>query len=340
LAVAACGSNDSGGSSGSASTGGSSKSGSSAKADVSGKTIGVLSLCEACEGVHRMTTGMQDAAKAAGWKIQLVDAQGAPDKMAAGMNTLVQSGVDGIVVEAVEPALIKQGVQAAVNAKIPVVTEDVGHTTTGLLSDVSPDEAGNTALLDKEMYKLIGSKPGKIAAVRYMSLSTTAARFNQLSKDAKANDLTIVASHDSVAPNFADDAQTFTNQILTAHPDTAAIWSASTGDPAAIGAAHAVARLKSHAIVVGYNGDMDALAAIRSNGPFKATIAFPVEEGSWIATDLLLQHFAGKTPANKEINLPGAVVTAANVPAKGQYFNKWGDYGAKYAAQWKQTYGL
>jgi ribose transport system substrate-binding protein len=332
VVAAGCGSNSSS-SSGSSTT-------SSGKPDVSGKKIGVLSLCEACEGVHRMTTGMQQATKAAGWDMQLVDAQGAPDKAAAGMNTLVQAGVDGIVIEAVEPALVKQGLKAALDAKIPVVTEDVGKTTPGLLGDISPNEAANTKALDAKMYELIGSKPAKIGAVRYMSLGTTAARYNQLVADAKADNLTIVSPHDSVAPNFADDAAAYTTQVLGANPDIKAIWTASTGDPAAVGAAKAVARAKSGAIVVGYNGDMDALAAIRSGGPFKLTLAFPVEEGSFIATDLLLKHFAGKPDANKETYLPATVVTKDELPQAGQYVNKWGDYGAKYAAQWKQQYGL
>jgi ribose transport system substrate-binding protein len=330
--AAGCGSSNS-------TTGTSSTTSNGTKA-VSGKKIGVLSLCEACEGVHRMTTGMQQATKAAGWSMQLVDAQGAPDKAAAGMSALVQSGVDGIVIEAIEPALVKQGLQAAIAAKIPVVSEDVGGTTDGVLSDISPNEAANTKLLDQKMYALIGSKPAKIAAVRYMSLSTTAARYNQLVKDAKADGLTMVGSHDSVAPNFADDAASYTTQVLGANPDTAAIWTASTGDPAAVGAAKAVTRAKSNAIVVGYNGDMDALAAMRSGGPFKATVAFPVEEGSFIATDLLLKHYAGQTVPNKEIYLPASIVTKQNLPATGKYFNAWGDYGAKYAAAWKKAYGL
>jgi ribose transport system substrate-binding protein len=321
--------------------GGGGGSESAASTDLGGKTIGVLSLCEACEGVHRMTEGMQESAEAVGWEIRLVDGQGAPDKLLAGLNALVQEKVDAIVLEAVEPAMVKGALDAAIEAKIPVITQDVGHTTPGVLTDISPDEAANTALLDEEMVKLLGNEPAKIAAIRYMSLKTTSDRFKQLEKDAEANDLTIVQAHDSVAPNFADDAAKFTTEILTANPDIGAIWSASTGDPAAIGAARAVSRMKSDAIVVGYNGDMDALAALREGGPFKATIAFPVEKGSWTTVDVLLQHFSGKDVPNEQIFLPGAVVTADNVPADGEgYYNEWGDDAETFTAKWRDEYGI
>ena len=157
--------------------GGGANSSGAASADLGGKTIGVLSLCEACEGVHRMTVGMQDAAEAVGWKIRLVDGQGAPDKLLAGLNALVQERVDAIVLEAVEPAMVKGALDAAIEAKIPVVTQDVGHTTPGVLTDISPDEAANTALLNQEMLKLIGGGPAKIAAMSGFAVRISVVNF-------------------------------------------------------------------------------------------------------------------------------------------------------------------
>jgi ribose transport system substrate-binding protein len=286
-----------------------------------------------------MTVGMQQAVVPVGWTVVLIDGQGDPAKLLAGMNSLVQQGVNAIVIEAVDPALVKQGFDKAIAAHIPIVTEDVGHAAVGVIADVSPDEKANTKLLDEKMISLMGGS-GSVAAIRYMSLQTTADRFNQLQADATAHGLNLVASHDSVAPNFADDARTFTKTILQAHPEIKAIWSASTGDPAAIGAAQGVTDVRSSAIVVGYNGDHDALLAIRNGGPFKATIAFPIEEGSWQAMDYLLAQIGGSTDAGKEFYLPAAVVTASNVPQGSDYYNEWGDFGAKFTQNWKTKYGI
>jgi len=310
------------------------------ESDLQLNVLGILSLGESLEGVNRLTSATREAAEAIGWDVRLVDAQGDPSKAATGMRSLVQQGVDAIVDAAVEPSIIAQGLTEAREAGIPVVGLSLGSAPEGIVADFAHDDQGNTALIDDELARLV-PRGSDVAATRFLGLQATEKRYEQFRLDAEKYGWNVVAVHDLTPPDFGTDAQTWTQSMLTANPGVAGVWTGS--DPAAAGVARGIAAVRSDAIVVGFNGDMDALAAIRSGGPFKATVAAGLEEGAWGAVDVLLQVLAGEpVESGQQIGLPGAIVTEENVPAEGEgYFNVSGeDYVKKYTALWKQKYNL
>ena len=333
LVLSGCGDDDDGADS--AGTGGAAQQ----DAELQNKTLGILSLGEALEGVHRLTSATREAAESVGWDVQLADAQGDPEKAAAAMRSLVQQDVDAIVDAAVEPSIIKQGLTAAAEAEIPVVGLNLGMAPEGIIADFVSNERENTALIDGELAERV-PEGGKIAATRFLGTSATKARYEQFERDVEKYGWDVVAVHDLVPPNFGPNAENFAKAILTANPDLQGFWTGS--DPAAAGVARGISAVKSDAIVVGYNGDGDALAAIRAGGPFKSTVAFALERGAWMAVDTLIRVLAGETvETGTTVSLPGEVVTESNVPAEGEgYFNAWGDHVAEFGEKWKRDYDL
>ncbi len=117
----------------------------------------------------------------------------------------------------------------------------------------------------------------------------------------------------------AESAQTSTEAALQANPDVKAVIGGfgSLG----IGAANAVAAAGSEAIVVSMNGDPEEYDAIRSGGPFKATVADGHEFGGDAACQIAASMLAGNAAPGepgKPIFATSVLVTADNVPAEGE----------------------
>lgn len=114
-------------------------------------------------------------------------------------------------------------------------------------------------------------------------------------------------------------AQEATETALQANPDVVAVIGGfgSLG----VGAANAVTAAESDAIVVSMNGDPEEYDAIRSGGPFKATVADGHEFGGEAACQIAAAMLAGE-PAPGEPGVPifatSVLVTSDNLPAEGE----------------------
>jgi ABC-type sugar transport system substrate-binding protein len=91
------------------------------------KTIGIMGPVDAAEIIKLANDATEQAAEALGWDVIRVDPGGDPAKMASGMTSLVNRGVDAIVLTTMEPATIAAGLRAAEEKGIPVIDT---HTLT------------------------------------------------------------------------------------------------------------------------------------------------------------------------------------------------------------------
>ena len=113
-------------------------------------------------------------------------------------------------------------------------------------------------------------------------------------------------------------AQNSVETALQANPDAAAVIGGfgSLG----VGAANAVVAAESDAIVVSMNGDPEEYDAIRSGGPFVATVADGHEFGGEAACLIAADMLAGGDPPgdpSKQIFATSVLVTADNLPDEG-----------------------
>jgi ribose transport system substrate-binding protein len=109
--------------------------------------------------------------------------------------------------------------------------------------------------------------------------------------------------------------------ILSAHPDVAGVFSCN--DPMAVGAAQAISDSgksgQKDIFVIGFNGDLIALQAIKAGQMLATVQQVPYEMGKK-TVDLALQLSAGKTIAfddatNREIHVPVNMIDSSNVDA-------------------------
>jgi ribose transport system substrate-binding protein len=86
-----------------------------------GKTIWIISSGQALDVAAQATGGAVDAAKAMGWSAEIFDGKYQPNLFLNGVQQAIAAHADGIILYAIDCSYVKTGLQAAKQARIPVV---------------------------------------------------------------------------------------------------------------------------------------------------------------------------------------------------------------------------
>jgi ribose transport system substrate-binding protein len=113
--------------------------------------------------------GVRDAveaeAKARGVKLVFLDANGDVAKQNRDLQDLQTRGVDGVLVNPVNPEAVKPSVESLVKSDVPVVTVD-RPVTSGSTSHVGRDNVAMGRLVGEQAKKDLGSSGGKIVELQ------------------------------------------------------------------------------------------------------------------------------------------------------------------------------
>ena len=252
------------------------------------KTIGVMGPVDAAEIIKLSTDATVAAAKALGWKTVRVDPGGDPAKMGAGMTSLVNSGVDAIVLTTIEPGTIASGLRAAKAKKIPVIDT---HT----LTQSSPLFAGEYFLPPRTEFSLLlarmkrdlssGSEIGTINLPQFLNAKLAG---DYIKQAAPANGWKIVASHDTNLQNLVPDAQRAVGDMIRANPGIDAIFGCCDFAPA--GAVPAIRASGKKIKVYSLHGVASAMPQARTGLAVLEVADY--QRGAIVAIDQLARHFA------------------------------------------------
>jgi ribose transport system substrate-binding protein len=107
-----------------------------------GKTIIYVAQTMQNGGVAGAEKGVEEAAKAIGWTVRVLDGQGTQAGMSAAVDQAVTLKADGIVIGGFDPATVKAGIDSAKAANIPVIGWHAAATSgpqpdLGLFSNVT-----------------------------------------------------------------------------------------------------------------------------------------------------------------------------------------------------------
>lgn len=111
-----------------------------------GSKITVITCSATGEQCVRVADGVENAGKILGWDVTVVDGKGQPAVWNSAMSEAIAGKADGIVLAAVPPALVGDGMAAAKKAGIPVVF-DLGLDAQGADALVTPDRRDHGKLL-------------------------------------------------------------------------------------------------------------------------------------------------------------------------------------------------
>lgn len=273
-------------------------------------TIGVSLASDLNPFYIAMKRGIEDRAKELGVNVSFVTANEDVAKQLNGIQDLIASKVDGILVSPIDSVAVGSAYAAAKRAGIPIISVARHATSPAQTAFVSMDEPRIGADIAKWIVHRIGGK-GKIAMITGPAgAATFIAIAKGMDEVIKANPgISVVYRKDAALTRemglkLAEDA-------LVAHPDLVAIYTAN--DELALGAAQAVsaAGKKDQIVITGMNGIPPALNAVKSGALGLTVDLKPVMWGK-LGLDTMVNYLKG-AKVSGVVAAPYALVDKSNV---------------------------
>lgn len=241
--------------------------------------------------------GIEKEAKKRGMKVIIVDAQNDSSKQTSDVEDLIQQGVDALLINPTDSSAISTAVESANAVGVPVVTIDrsaeQGKVETLVASDnVKGGEMAAAFIADK-----LG-KGAKVAELEGVpGASATRERGSGFHNIADQK-LQVVTKQS--ADFDRTKGLTVMENLLQGHPDIQAVF--AHNDEMALGALEAINSSGKDILVIGFDGNKDALASIK-NGKLSATVAQQPKLIGKLATEAADDILHGKK-VQKTISAP------------------------------------
>lgn len=282
------------------------------------KTLGVIPIVGTAQPAKRWIAGVQEQADAAGWTVQITDANGDLNKAAAAWANYVQAGVDGLVAAGFDPKQWGPQIKEASGAEIPYVSL-FSSWGDGVTANIAADLFVEGGALATVMIDRTGGKGGVVifdsTPIPALHVRTQAVEAHL----ADNSEMKILENHEIDLSKIQQDCFSTMQALLQKYPEgeISAVFGGYIG--AALPAAQAcVAAGRNEIICVGSDGDLEGLAAIRKGtDPFVATTGCNFEAVGANAVRQLAQVFSGEDPLGKQIYQEAPVIVKQNVPASG-----------------------
>ncbi|MGY1773738.1 sugar ABC transporter substrate-binding protein [Blastococcus sp. SYSU D00813] len=374
LLTAACSESDDGGSGGGGGSGGDSSAGgrlgdlplpeltpeieeaATAAAEAAGEpvelpaqTIGYISYGEAIPISARLTQGVQNAAAALGWELEVCDGQSTPQGQLTCATNFVNTGVDAILTNGMPQSSIAPALTQAEAAGIPVVNIG-GYIGQEDLFDGSiyPDEAEFGQVLGDWLVDQLPDG-GEIATQTFQA-DFVIQRLEGLDRALEGSDVTIGDTFDADAANLIPGAQQAVSSSFNGNPDIQAYYLTFSGSE--IGAAQAMQVLRPGAqfperpMILTFYANLPTIDLIRA-GQVDAAAENTHEWIAWVAMDQLAEFFGRDTPISTEPRPDYGdglefwqpfVVDAENLPAEGELAPPPVDFEGFFTTKWSTEF--
>ena len=266
VAASGCGSSDS------KSSSGDSKSGASDGEVKKGLKVSYISPVASQPGQRDINLGLDRGAKELGWSNSVLDANLSPDKQVAAVDTAITQKRAAIASWTLDPGAAAGAYSRALAANIPVIgmnSEGEGVTAT-VWWETTTCKPGGPADQEVALIKKVSGSTAKTIVLGGPPAPSITGQVKCFSAAAKKGGLDIIAKADNTNDNSAA-AQKIMQDLLTKYPGVKAVW--AYNDATALGASAALtgAGMKvasasggqKGVVVIGHNGDADALTAVK-----------------------------------------------------------------------------
>ncbi|MGB8451379.1 MAG: substrate-binding domain-containing protein [Anaerocolumna sp.] len=246
-------------------------------------TIGWSVYNSAYEFFKAMQDGVLAKAAELGINVITNDQKSSTVEMITGVTSLIDQGIDALVISPFNPDAMPVVVDLAKKAGIPVVVVDIGTGGTDVDAFIITDSFAGGSLAGEYALELIREHSIKSKNVAIIKVEETAAHARRRGEGFK--DIMTQSGYNVAAEVTANSDQTQAyeamKEILANYGDDLAVVFAEN-DRMALGAAQAIdeAGKKGQIMVIGFDGDPAAIAAIK-DGLMQGTIAQqPFEMGA------------------------------------------------------------
>lgn len=210
---------------------------------------------------------IEKEAKEKGMKVTVVDAQDDTAKQISGIEDLILQKVDVLLVNPTDSAAISSAVKDANDAGIPVITIDRSSDEGEIETFIASDNVAGGEMAAEYLVKELGEKAKVVELEGVSGASATRERGKGFHNIADKQ-LEVLTSQ--TAEFDRTKGLNVMENILQGNKDIQAVF--AHNDEMALGAIEAIKAAGKDIIVVGFDGNDDALKAVE-NGELKATIA-------------------------------------------------------------------
>jgi ribose transport system substrate-binding protein len=256
-----------------------------------------------------MLKGIKDEVKQENVELIETVANGDSSKQLTDVEDLLQQGIDILILTPQDSEAIVPAFDKARAKKVPIVVCDIGVTGREPDCFIISDNYQGGVMAAEYMIKKLGGKGNVVHIQCQLGAANARQRSQGFDDTIKKSKIKIVA--EQPADSRRDLAMTVMENILQAEPRIDGIFAAN--DPMATGAllaAKNAGRLKGMT-VVGFNGDSDALKAIK-DGDLAATIAQSPYKMGMTAVQMAVK-LAKSEKVDKRVPVPVELVTSENL---------------------------
>lgn len=319
-----------------------------------GKKIVVISVGQASISSSIPSNAAAEAAKAIGWQVTIYDAQLNPSLSVGLVRQAVNSGADGIILDAIDCPLAKSALQEAKARGIKVVPiyaydcNDPAFKATadpplfnGIIN-YGPDAAKDIDQYTKDAGAasadaVIYATHGKAKVIAFNDPEITVLNYTAqgfLDEIAKCGGCQVVDKVDFTGAELGPALQQKVSTALLQHPEANAVKSPFTA-ASLLGISPAVVQAGRTAgiYVMGGEGFQPELDLLRNDHGINAVNLTPSDWTGWAAVDTLNSFFIGQQPVDSGL---GQVLVDKNhnLPASGPYVPSI-DFKAAYKKAWQ-----
>ncbi len=233
--------------------------------------------------------GIEEKEKEEGAEVVISDAQNDSSVQSNQIEDLITQKVDLIIINPVDSTAISSSVQKANEANIPVICVDRGTEDGEIVSLVASNNVEGGKMAGEFILEKVGENAEVIQLEGIPGASSTRER-GQGFEEATKDKINLVASQTA---NF-DRAEGLTvmENLLQAQPDVKAVF--CQNDEMALGASEAIKASGKDIVIVGFDGNDDAVEAVK-NGDLAATVAQQPKKMGKLAMENAINHLKGET---------------------------------------------
>ncbi len=288
--------------------------------------LGVIAFQMSSDTHARTANAAVAQAESLGHTVTLLNSEGAVPRHAEQLDTLIQKGVDGIILAMGKTQELDAQLAAAAERGIPVITVMSG-TSAHTAFDVNVNEAAVGARIGMHLLGLV-DYAGGIMLQRYEGHGGTRMRGRVMDVILEENTgVSVVGSHTMAkTKSWREDVRAGMEALLLKNRGQfGAIWTSFDGQAFVIDdLLREQGYKRGDVVLTGVDGGQEAFARIRDpESLFTATVAIPFERMGAAATDAMARLLDG-TPASEItagpfLYMDAVLVDATNVPAEGQW---------------------
>ena len=288
--------------------------------------LGIIAFQMSSDTHARTANAAVEQAKSKGLEVTLLNSEGAVPKHAEQLDTLIQKGVDGILLAMGKTQQLETQLAAAQEKGIPVITVMSGSSPYTAF-DVNVNEAAAGARIGMHLLGLIDYQGG-LMMQRYEGHGGTRMRGRIMDVILEENTgVSLIGSHTMAkTKSWREDVRAGMEALLLKNRGKfGAIWTSFDGQAFVIDdLLREQGYKRGDVVLTGVDGGQEAFARIRDpESLFTATVAIPFEVMGRAGVHALARIIDG-TPVEEITTGPflymdAVLVDSSNVPAEGEW---------------------